>query len=374
MDKITALICAYNASKTIKRTILSVSFQVNEIIIIDDGSTDNTIVEIESLHDPKITLVRSHKNKGIGHSRQIALEACRTKYALWIDADDECLADRVSILLPFLREGASWVYDSVELYNGQTEIFNKNMVIPSFLTAKDGILHQLARNYLPAIGCPMVNVEHALKIGYDTTLRHGEDYDHFLRALLSGAEIALSPAITYRIYEYSSSLSRKLDVQNTYVESVMKRVAHAQIEQLLTCSSLAKETQLSIMLLRALKVNDVSKLKEILSYIPSATTNRDPDFRWLTAFSNAMVSYSTRDYPAATKNFLVALQIERSADVCNNLGVLQFLMNKSGREYFLEALEIFPGYQDAKINLLNNDKRMTCVPLRKQKSRNRYIK
>lgn len=372
LDKVTALICAYNASKTIKRAIVSVLGQVDKIIIVDDGSIDNTIGQIESVADPKVILIKGPKNLGIGASRQIALENCRTKYAIWVDADDECLPNRVEALLPYLEQGAGWVYDSVELYDGLANCFRKNLVIPDLLFTQGGICHQLARNYIPSIGFPMVNVKLALNIGYDRTFRHGEDYDHFLRTLMSGEKIALSPDITHRMYEYPTSLSRQLDSQNAFVELAMKKQGNEQIMQFLEARGISRVEQYTILLLRLLKIRDVKGLETRLSSLASDMVSENHDLQWLVYFSKGILNYMRQDYSSALSCFRGALELNQSADICNNIGVLNEHLGESGKDFFMDALALSPGYQDAEMNLCGDEMRITYVPLRQHQSRDNY--
>lgn len=370
LDNVTALICAYNASNTIKRAILSVMDQVVEVVIVNDGSSDDTVDVIEALNATKINLIKSHPNKGIGASRQRALEACQTEYAIWVDADDECLPNRVATLLPYLEQGAGWVYDSVELYDGQTGKFNKNLIIPDFLLETDGLLHQIARNYIPSIGFPMINVKQALAIGFDTSFRHGEDYDHFLRALTSGGKISLSPAITHRMYDLPFSLSRQLTAQNEYVELGMKKHKVDDLANILNGSCLDAKDQLSILLLRLLKIKDAEGLEKIISTID--LSSGDYEFDWLVHFSSGIFNYLQGRFLLAKKAFQNALSINKTADICNNLGVLNEHLGVSGKGYYEEALELFPGYQDAERNFCGAEMRITYVPLRKGQSRDIY--
>jgi glycosyltransferase involved in cell wall biosynthesis len=69
MKKVSAIICAYNEEKTIKEVILSVSKAVivSEIVIVNDGSTDNTKEIIEALRkEIEITAIHLEENKGKG--------------------------------------------------------------------------------------------------------------------------------------------------------------------------------------------------------------------------------------------------------------------------------------------------------------------
>lgn len=87
--KISVLIPAYNAGKYIKMTLNSVIQQTikpYEIIVLDDGSTDNTVEIVES-YNPKITLLKQ-KNKGVAAARNFLIKISKGDLIAFIDADD----------------------------------------------------------------------------------------------------------------------------------------------------------------------------------------------------------------------------------------------------------------------------------------------
>jgi len=94
---------AYNAGKYIGRAIESVLAQTYdnwELIIVDDGSTDNTYEVASRYKDPRIRILRHDKNMGTGPSRNDALSASRGQWIAVLDADDEWLPRRLERLLP----------------------------------------------------------------------------------------------------------------------------------------------------------------------------------------------------------------------------------------------------------------------------------
>lgn len=94
-NTISIVIPAYNAEKTIKRcidSILSQTYKNLEIIIIDDGSTDNTLMECQSMNDCRIKVIHT-LNYGQGHARNIGIDAANGEYIAFVDADDYCEPD-----------------------------------------------------------------------------------------------------------------------------------------------------------------------------------------------------------------------------------------------------------------------------------------
>ena len=94
---ISVLMPCYNSEKFIRRSIdsvLSQSISQFEFIIVDDGSTDNTVSIIKSYKDDRIRLIKIPFNHGIANALNTGLKACKNKYIARMDADDVCLKDR----------------------------------------------------------------------------------------------------------------------------------------------------------------------------------------------------------------------------------------------------------------------------------------
>jgi len=89
MKKISVIIAAYNAEKTIVNCILSLKKQVYpqfEIIVVNDGSTDNTKKILEKIKGIKII---SQKNKGPGAARNLGAKKARGDILVFTDSDCE---------------------------------------------------------------------------------------------------------------------------------------------------------------------------------------------------------------------------------------------------------------------------------------------
>lgn len=103
---VSVVIPLYNKGKYIDRALSSVLAQTRqplEIIVVDDGSTDDGPERVLNFTDPKITLIRQ-ENKGPGASRNAGLAKARGKYIAFLDADDEWLPT-------FLERGLSFLED-----------------------------------------------------------------------------------------------------------------------------------------------------------------------------------------------------------------------------------------------------------------------
>jgi len=102
--KLTVLMPAYNAGKYIGEAIASVlnqSFTDFELLIINDGSTDDTVEIIRSFSDPRIVLI-SQQNKGVAAALNLGLINARSPYIARFDADDICYPNRLKIQYDFI--------------------------------------------------------------------------------------------------------------------------------------------------------------------------------------------------------------------------------------------------------------------------------
>lgn len=97
MPEVTVSMPAYNAGKYIQQAIDSVLHQDGievELLVVDDGSTDDTAAIVAACSDPRVRFLRNGRRKGIGYCHNVVLRESRSPAIAHVDADD------------FLRPGA----------------------------------------------------------------------------------------------------------------------------------------------------------------------------------------------------------------------------------------------------------------------------
>jgi glycosyltransferase involved in cell wall biosynthesis len=103
---VTVLMPAYNAGAYIAEAIDSVLDQTMphfELLIVNDGSTDDTEAIIHSYIDDRIVVVHQ-KNSGVANALNAGLRKAKGKYIARFDADDVCFPDRLQTQLDFLEQ------------------------------------------------------------------------------------------------------------------------------------------------------------------------------------------------------------------------------------------------------------------------------
>ncbi|MBE6051522.1 MAG: glycosyltransferase family 2 protein [Clostridium sp.] len=103
MYKVSIIIPAYNSEKTLKRsldTLINQKYKEIEIIIVNDGSNDNTEVVAKSIAKDDLRIrVISIKNGGVSNARNIGIENAKGEFIAFMDSDDFMDLDMISQLM-----------------------------------------------------------------------------------------------------------------------------------------------------------------------------------------------------------------------------------------------------------------------------------
>lgn len=89
--RFSIIICVYNVEKYIDKAIESVlnqDFKNYELLILNDGSTDNTLKIIKGYKDKRIRIINCKQNKGLSCGRNKAVSQAKGEYILYLDGDD----------------------------------------------------------------------------------------------------------------------------------------------------------------------------------------------------------------------------------------------------------------------------------------------
>jgi len=130
MPRVTVLMPTYNAEKYLREAIESIlqqTFTDFEFLIIDDGSTDNSIDIIRSYKDTRIRLVKNGQNIGISRTLNRGIELAASDIIARMDADDISLPDRLKKQYKYLQKHpkCSLVSSNVELISETGESLDR---------------------------------------------------------------------------------------------------------------------------------------------------------------------------------------------------------------------------------------------------------
>jgi glycosyltransferase involved in cell wall biosynthesis len=225
---VSIILPAYNCEKYIGKAIQSVLLQTFtdlELIIINDGSTDNTEELIQSFNDRRIVYIKNNKNEGLIYSLNRAIALAHGKYIARMDADDISKPERLAKQRSFLDQHAdiTVVACTIEFINEKEEItgvwdLDRQTITPGQI--KKAILKQ------NCIAHPTVMIRSKIikELKYKPYQKNIEDYDLWLRMLSRGYKIAKldEPLLLYRIHENSITSVHLKKVNPFFKHLVMK--------------------------------------------------------------------------------------------------------------------------------------------------------
>lgn len=211
--KISVILPVYNAEKFVTAAIQSVLNQTYndfELIIINDGSTDNTENIILSFADPRIVYIKNESNLRLIKTLNKGIDKARGKYIARMDADDICLPKRFEKQLEIFES-----YKGVSIVNIKTLLTDENnqFIFENKSTVQVGIeaikYIQPLKNMVSHPGV-MVKADILKEYKYrdDISCEHIEDYELWLRMLEDGyiCYTIEEPLLYYRVS--SGSINR----------------------------------------------------------------------------------------------------------------------------------------------------------------------
>jgi glycosyltransferase involved in cell wall biosynthesis len=177
----------YNGERFIAealRSLFAQDYAPFESVVVDDGSTDGTAAIVQSF--PGVRYVRQ-SNMGLAGAKNTGIAVCNGEYVAFLDADDLLPPHKLSAQLRYFLE-----HPEVGCVLGRQEIMFDGIEPPPWMT-RDPVYGDLD-------GIPLVSAVIKKRVledvgGFDTSFRHREDRDLFVRLREAGVEIAVIPEI-----------------------------------------------------------------------------------------------------------------------------------------------------------------------------------
>ncbi len=213
IDMVSIITPAYNSENFISDSINSVINQTHknwEMIIVDDGSLDNTynIIKEFAVKENRIKLIKHNKNLGPGAARNTAIREAKGNFIAFLDADDLWESHKLTTQLAFMKENnASVSFSSYELIDEQGSNLHKRIQALSIIKYNK----QLKCNYIGNL-TGVYDVTALGKI-YMPEIKKRQDWIMWLKAIEKAGEAkGIQESLAkYRIRKESLS-SNKIDL------------------------------------------------------------------------------------------------------------------------------------------------------------------
>ena len=226
---VSVLLPAYNAGNFITEainSIISQTYKNLEIIIINDGSTDDTEEKINNIKDHRIKLFENEVNLGLIQTLNKGIELCNGKYIARMDADDISFPKRIELQVQKLEENSEYGICGTwfETYNG-----SKLLSTSKYNVSNDEIqIHLLYQIHL-CHGTAIFRKEVLDYFKFDKNYVHAEDFELWSR-IKTKYKMTNIPEILYRVNRHENNVSvlnSKVQTKNTL------RIMSNQLEDIL---------------------------------------------------------------------------------------------------------------------------------------------
>jgi len=193
---VSVVVPCYNAEKTLKKTLLSVSIQMQqypncEVIVVDDGSSDNSAKMIRQFEewDKRFKGV-NQKNRGVSAARNKGVEVAKGDYIAFLDADDlfleKSLTERMRVLIEEDDPNMLGVFCPAVFIDINGKVLRNNRHF-DYSLPNDRLYFSFVPDSAFNPSCVIVKKYAFLKAGgFDETIAPAEDYDLWHRMMRGG--------------------------------------------------------------------------------------------------------------------------------------------------------------------------------------------
>ncbi len=226
---ISVVIPVYNRPTLVKRAIESVlgqSLKADEIIVVDDGSDDDTLSVLQSFNN-KIKII-TQKNSGVSSARNSGIKSAKNRWICFLDSDDVWHEKKLEQQLAFHETNPHILFSHTHeewVRDGKPVKQKKQHKKPSGFCFEENL------NFCK-IAPSTVMIDKTLfeKVGYfDEALEVCEDYDMWLR-VLNTFEVGLLDEVLTTKFAGHEQLSFKYHSMDRYrIEALLKHIEHPQV-------------------------------------------------------------------------------------------------------------------------------------------------
>jgi glycosyltransferase involved in cell wall biosynthesis len=212
---VSVIIPVYNCEKYLAsalESILKQNYQPIEIIVVDDGSTDNT-AQVARIFTDKIKYIYQ-ENKGVSKARNTGVKIAEGEIITFLDSDDLWTFNKLQIQLNYLENNPN---SSVVIGKTQFFKFSKVNEIEEIQAIADP---QLFLN----LGSAIFKKAAFIQVGFfDETLQYSEDVDWFNRARENNISIFMHPEVVLLYQQHQNNMTRNKAASELQILKVLKQ-------------------------------------------------------------------------------------------------------------------------------------------------------
>ncbi len=202
-DLVSIIIPSYNAARYVQEAINSALDQTHkniEVIVIDDGSTDETKNILEPYATAQKIKYFFQENKGLSAARNAGVKIAKGEYIALLDADDIFLPEKIEEQVQFLEQNPHCDVCYCDLYHFWDENPHKLLKLNyKYYSGADVLPGLLEKSFIAPLTV-VLRKSVFNRFGYfDENLKRSEDLDFWFRLAYGGAQIFFLPKILTKL-------------------------------------------------------------------------------------------------------------------------------------------------------------------------------
>lgn len=217
MPKVSVIIPTYNRALTLREamgTVLSQRYRDLELIVVDDGSTDETQAMVSDFASREVTYVYQ-EHRGVSASRNKGIACARGDYIAFLDSDDLWLSDKLHLQMTFMKSHPDalicyteeiWIRNGVRVNPMKKHRKYSGMIfehcLPLCIVSPSSVL--MARRLFHMVGL------------FDESLEACEDYDLWLRISAQHPVYLIDTPLIVKRGGHADQLSRRVRKQDRF--------------------------------------------------------------------------------------------------------------------------------------------------------------
>jgi glycosyltransferase involved in cell wall biosynthesis len=231
--KISVVLPVHNRADVLARAIQSVLDQQLrdfELIVVDDGSTDESAKVAKSFGDERIRILELGRNRGGNAARNAGVRVAEAPLIAFLDSDDIYLPDKLERVVAEFdrRTDVDLLVDSfIKVQPSGARVERRNPVINDRETFRKALFTRQLWKATPSIS---VKRETALRVMFDETLRRLQDFDFLIR-VSEAANCASTDAVLWVKYWDANAISIQDNMIPANVELVRRHPEYLSVRE-----------------------------------------------------------------------------------------------------------------------------------------------
>ena len=234
-QKISVIIPTFNRGNLIRNSIKSVlnqTYKNLEVIVVDDGSTDNTKDVVDKLEDERIKYIKLEENKGGSNARNIGIQNSIGKYISFQDSDDIYYPDKLEMQFKnIIYKKSNFDFCKIKvIFNESYSKYYPNRRQENSISNGNIFDELISRGNFISTQAILIKKNFISKYLFDPLIPRLQDFDLILR-MIPKVKISYTKKVLVELHVQKDSLTRSESKLKKAVKILLKKKFHFNSNQ-----------------------------------------------------------------------------------------------------------------------------------------------